>query len=78
MRNQTNTRSDKLITALTRRETEVLNLAARGLKYDEIAKELPITKDTAKAHMENARHKLGAINKAHAIALGVTFGYVRL
>ena len=70
--------SPKAAIALSRREIEVLTLAARGETYDNISALLSITKDTAKAHMENARHKIGAINKAHAVALAVSQGHIKL
>ena len=68
----------KVSITLSRREMEVLSLAAHGQTYDNISRLLSITKDTAKAHMENARNKLGAINKAHAIALAVSHGCVKI
>lgn len=78
MDREVNTIPNKASIALSRREIDVLSLAARGKTYDEMATLLPITKETAKTHMEKARFKLGAINKSHAIALAVYLGYVKL
>lgn len=48
---------------LTKRETEVLSLLAKGLSNVEIAKELVISKHTVKAIIENIYNKLEIHNR---------------
>lgn len=56
---------------LTDREWEVLALAAAGLSYDEIARELFVARGTVRKHMENIRTRLGvhSMRAAAAVAL---------
>ncbi len=53
---------------LSNRETEVLEQIAKGKSYSGIAKELFITKETAKSHIKNIYSKLQVNSKAQAIA----------
>lgn len=55
---------------LSRRELEVLRLTADGLSDAEIGEELDLSIDTVKTHLKRLRAKLGAKNRAHAVALG--------
>jgi DNA-binding NarL/FixJ family response regulator len=59
---------------LTKRETEVLNLLADGLRVDEIANRLFISKKTVGSHVENIRRKLGVRSLAQAVALAYRGG----
>ena len=43
---------------LTAREIDVLRLLARGLRYDGIASQLGITRNTAAGHLKNVYRKL--------------------
>jgi len=43
---------------LTAREIDVLRLLARGLRYDGIASQLGITRNTTAGHLKNAYRKL--------------------
>ncbi|MEO7984621.1 MAG: response regulator transcription factor [Bacteroidota bacterium] len=52
---------------LTDREKEILEHAAKGLMYKEIAKELAITHETVKRHLKNIYSKLQVQNKIEAI-----------
>lgn len=53
---------------LSKRETEVLELLAKGKSYSMIAEELFITKETAKSHIKNIYSKLQVNSKSEAIA----------
>jgi len=53
---------------ITERERTCLGLAAQGLRDNEIAQQLGITPRTVLFHLGNARHKLGADNRAQMIA----------
>ncbi len=61
--------SDKnLVEPLSKREVEVLRLMAEGLTNEQIAAKLIIALGTVKAHVHNISGKLGAQNRAHAVA----------
>lgn len=49
---------------LTKRETEIAQLAGQGLIYSEIARRLFITEKTVQTHLGNVYTKLGISNKA--------------
>ncbi len=53
---------------ISARETEVLELLAQGKSYSMIAKDLFITKETAKSHIKNIYAKLQVNSKSEAIA----------
>ena len=61
----------RLIEPLTPREAQVLGLAAGGLTTDRIADELYLSRNTVKSHLAHAYGKLGAHNRAEAIAAGL-------
>lgn len=63
---------------LTDREREVLNLVAMGMGSTWIASALGVSSSTVETHVRHCLHKLGARNRAHAIALGVRRGEIRL
>lgn len=53
--------------SLTKRELEVLTLAAEGLRRDEIAGRLYVSPGTVKTHLENIYRKLEVSGKAAAV-----------
>jgi DNA-binding NarL/FixJ family response regulator len=55
--------------SLTRREHEVLDLLAEGLKWVQIADRLVISPKTVATHVGNIRRKLGVTSRAEAIAV---------
>jgi DNA-binding CsgD family transcriptional regulator len=63
---------------LSRREREVLSLIAGGADQAQIAAELTIAVPTVRTHVRNVLRKLGARNRAHAIALAVHEGAIEL
>lgn len=62
--------------ALSVREQEVLSCVAGGSSLREIAEQLTIAEATVRTHLANANRKLGARNRAHAVALGLTLGLI--
>lgn len=62
------------IGALTGREREVLQLAARGLHAKEIARDLGISPRTVEVHKARIMAKLGARNVAELVRLAVATG----
>ncbi len=63
-----NERTDPEPGDLTRRETEVLGLVARGLSDSEIADRLVLSPHTVHRHVANVRTKLGLPTRAAAVA----------
>jgi DNA-binding NarL/FixJ family response regulator len=64
--------------ALSAREIEVLQLAARGLSNSEIAGELFISATTAKAHLVHIYSKLGVGDRTAAVTTALERGIIRL
>lgn len=62
--------------ALLPREIEVLQLTAEGLTVKEIAGELGVSFHTAAGYRKRAILRLGARNKTHAVAIGITLGLI--
>jgi RNA polymerase sigma factor (sigma-70 family) len=62
------------LAALTLREREVLQLAARGLHAKEIARDLGISPRTVEVHKARIMAKLGARNVAELVRLAVATG----
>ena len=65
---------ETLIEPLSERERQVLRLMAEGLSNEQIAARLIIALGTVKAHVHNISGKLGAQNRAHAVALAKKLG----
>ncbi len=61
---------------LTSRESEALQLSTHGLSYRQIAIEMDISANTVRNHIENAKLKYEARNKAHLIALAARSGEI--
>ena len=61
---------------LTDREAEVLQISSHGAPEKDIARELGISVHTIRIHVENAKRKLEARNKAHAITIAALEGEI--
>jgi PAS domain S-box-containing protein len=61
---------------LTRRHVEVLTHLALGATVEEIAEALVISPETVRVHIRNARRRLGARSRSHAVALAVQRGAI--
>jgi DNA-binding CsgD family transcriptional regulator len=63
---------------LTNREAQCLAYVARGLSDNDIADTLAVAAATAHLHVENAKRKLGAKTRAHAVALALGRGLIAI
>jgi DNA-binding CsgD family transcriptional regulator len=63
---------------LTPRELEVLSLAATGLQVHEIARHLFVSRETVKSHLARGYAKLGARNRADAVARALQAGLIEV
>lgn len=66
------------IEELTPRETEVLQLLARGLANKEIARDLGIGEKTVKTHVSNILSKMGVLSRTQAALQAVRMGLVTM
>ncbi len=62
--------------SLSRRETEVLSLVARGLTNAEIGKELFISETTVKTHLLRVFGKLGVSDRTAAVTTAMERGFL--
>lgn len=63
---------------LSARETEILQLVARGLRNREIGEKLFISENTVRNHILSLLQKLGTTHRTEAVALAIQQGLVRL
>jgi DNA-binding NarL/FixJ family response regulator len=64
------------VEALTRQETQILHLLARGLSSTEVAAELVIAVSTARSYIKSIHRKLNAHSREEAIARGKQAGLI--
>jgi DNA-binding CsgD family transcriptional regulator len=64
------------VAALTRRERDILTLAAAGSTTGQTAAEMGVSKSTVRTYIARSIKKLGAANRTHAIAIAVSSGAV--
>jgi two-component system nitrate/nitrite response regulator NarL len=63
---------------LTPRETEILTLIGQGMSNKAVARHLGISVHTVKFHLESLFDRLGATNRAEAVAKGLMGGVIEL
>lgn len=61
---------------LTSREAECLSSTGHGRTYGETARRLGVSIETVRLHLRSACSKLGAVNRAHAVAKAITLGLI--
>lgn len=69
------TQGENLLSTLTGRETEVLELLTRGIKYRGIAEKLIISDTTVKTHVNNIFQKLQVNDRTNAVLYALTHGF---
>ncbi|MEM7269110.1 MAG: helix-turn-helix transcriptional regulator [Pseudomonadota bacterium] len=62
--------------SLSARERDAIRLIADGLSRGQAAAHLGISENTFRVYIDSARHKLGALNIPHAIALAAYKGVI--
>lgn len=65
------------VVELTRRELEVLSGMSHGRSNAQIGAELFLSEDTVKTHARRLFRKLGAADRAQAVAIGLRRGFIR-
>lgn len=70
--------SSRFLSQLSARESEVLQLVAKGMSNKEIAAELRVVEGTVKIHVTNLLAKLGVSDRTQAIVAAVKRGLIRL
>jgi DNA-binding CsgD family transcriptional regulator len=63
---------------LSPRESEVLNLIARGYSYAEVADTLKITAETVNVHLRNTYKKLAVHSKSEAVYEASRLGLLKM
>lgn len=68
----------RVLSQLSSREVEVLNLVAQGLSNKEIAARLELVEGTVKVHVSNILGKLRVSDRTQAILAGVKQGIIQI
>lgn len=68
--------ADAVVTSLTSRELQILNLIADGCSNKQIATILDRSEQTVKNHVSNILRKLNANDRAHAVVLAIRGGWI--
>lgn len=63
---------------LSDRERDVLRQISLGKNRAQVAYELNISENTIRVYLDSARHKLGALNIPHAVAIGIQRGIINV
>ena len=66
---------ENLLTTLTMRENEVLELLTQGINYKSIAGQLIISETTVKTHVNNIFQKLQVNDRTNAVLYALTHGF---
>lgn len=69
------TESENLLTSLTSRENEVLELLTEGINYKSIAGKLIISETTVKTHVNNIFQKLQVNDRTNAVLYALSHGF---
>lgn len=67
--------SENLLSSLTIRENEVLELLTQGINYKSIAEKLIISETTVKTHVNNIFQKLQVNDRTNAVLYAISHGF---
>lgn len=70
--------SSRFLSQLSARESQVLQLMAKGMSNKEIGAELRVVEGTVKIHVTNVLAKLGVSDRTQAVVVAVKRGIIRL
>lgn len=68
----------EVVSVLTDRELEILQIIAKGLSNNEAAKVLGLSKATIRTHLEHIYEKLDVTNRVEAVTEGIRQGIINL
>ena len=71
------TMGDGRVQKLTPREVEVIHLLAFGFSYAQTAKQLGVTENTLKTHINRAYYKLKVHNRTQAVLTARQHGFLK-
>jgi DNA-binding NarL/FixJ family response regulator len=71
------TSTNVMVEDLTQREVELLSLVEKGFSNAAIAETLKISPNTVKYHLKNIFQKMGAQNRAEAVAIAIRWGVLQ-
>lgn len=63
---------------LSPRERDALSFLGMGLSRSRVAESLAISEHTLRVYVDSARHKLGALNTLHAVAVAIQRGVIHV
>ena len=66
---------EKLLSSLTQREEEVLDLLTQGFGYNEVSSKLYISNTTVKTHVNNIFQKLQVKDRTQAVLYAIRHGF---
>ncbi|MEE2901333.1 MAG: response regulator transcription factor [Myxococcota bacterium] len=68
----------EVVSVLTERENEILQIIAKGLSNNEAAKVLGLSKATIRTHLEHIYEKLDVTNRVEAVTEGIRQGIINI
>jgi DNA-binding NarL/FixJ family response regulator len=69
---------EKIVSPLTPRENEILQLIAKGLTNREVASALKVSMATVRTHLEHIYAKMDVTNRTEAVTEGIRKGFIPL
>ncbi len=75
VREEEDTTNEELLSSLTQREEEVLDLLTQGYGYNEVSSKLYISNTTVKTHVNNIFQKLQVKDRTQAVLYAIRHGF---
>jgi DNA-binding CsgD family transcriptional regulator len=73
-----NIRYEEPPATLSPRERDALTGLSKGQNRSQIAFDMSISENTLRVYIDSARHKLGALNVSHAVAIAINRGVINI